>query len=167
MAGLKDGDDFKDGESFKSPSLLKFICAVVGFGGLALFFILSFSFGEEKTSAMGYSWLFAVIFFLTLGVGGLFWTLLHHASNSGWGTVVRRLMENLGSMIPFMLVLALPLVFPQFGFRDALWEWFPKRQAALEVAGEKAKKEAPAYIAEQEAKVEKAQKALDRSARKK
>lgn len=53
MAGLKDGDDFKDGESFKSPSLLKFICAVVGFGGLALFFILSFSFGEEKTSAMG------------------------------------------------------------------------------------------------------------------
>ena len=109
MAGLKDGDDFKDGEFFKSPGLLKFVCAVVGFGGLALFFILSFSFGEEKTGAMGYSWLFAVIFFLSLGIGGLFWTLLHHASNSGWGTVVRRLMENLGSMIPFVMVLAIPL----------------------------------------------------------
>lgn len=163
MAGLKDGDDFKDGEAFQSPSLLKLLCAVVGFGGLLLFFILSFSFGEEKTSAMGYSWLFAVIFFLTLGVGGLFWTLLHHASNSGWGTVVRRLMENLGSTIPFIMVLALPLVFPQFGFRDALWEWFPLRKAALEAAGEKAEKEAPAYIVEQEAKVKKAQKAVDKT----
>jgi hypothetical protein len=161
MAGLKDGDDFKDGEAFKSPALLKLLCAVVGFGGLLLFFILSFSVGEEKTGAMGYSWLFAVIFFLTLGVGGLFWTLLHHASNSGWGTVVRRLMENLGSTIPFMMVLALPLVFPQFGFRDALWEWFPLREAALESAGEKAEKEAAGYITEQESKVKKAQKAVD------
>ena len=38
MAGLKDGDDFKDGEAFKSPTLLKLLCAVVGFGGLLLFF---------------------------------------------------------------------------------------------------------------------------------
>ncbi len=78
---------------------------------MLLFFILRFSM-PDKAGAMGYSWLFAVIFFLSLAVGGLFWTLLHHASNSGWGTVVRRLMENLASLIPFMLILGLPFSSP-------------------------------------------------------
>ncbi len=149
MAGLKDGDDFRDGEFYKIPALIKLVCAVVGFGGLILFFILRFAM-PDSAGAMGYSWLFAVIFFLSLAVGGLFWTLLHHATNSGWGTVVRRLMENLASLIPFILILGLPLLIPQFGFRDALWEWFPKREAALHMAAEKAVEEKDAYIVVQE-----------------
>ncbi|MEM7601530.1 MAG: hypothetical protein AAF357_08960 [Verrucomicrobiota bacterium] len=156
MAGIKDGDDFKGGEFFKAPALLKLITGVVGFGGLILFFILSVAL-PEKTAAMGYSWLFAVVFFLTLAIGGVFWTLLHHASNTGWGTVVRRLMENLGSLIPVLLVLAIPLLIQQVGFRDGLWEWFPKRDAALTVAAEKAKKSKAGYLADHAAKVEKAQ----------
>jgi hypothetical protein len=156
MAGLKDGDDYKDGEFFKSPALLKLVCFAVGFGGLALFFILRFAM-PEKAGAMGYSWLFAVIFFLSLAVGGLFWTLLHHATNSGWGTVIRRLMENLATLIPFILVLALPLLISGFGFRDALWEWFPKRAAVLTSANEAAAQEKEAYIAERNAVITKAQ----------
>jgi len=155
MAGLKDGDDFRDGEFFKIPALLQLVCLAVGVGGLLLFFGLRLIL-PDQAGAMAYSWLFAVVFFLTLAVGGLFWTLLHHASNSGWGTVVRRLMENLATMIPFMLVLGLPLLVPQFGFRDALWEWFPKREAAIEVAGEKAAKEKEAYVAQHEEELEQA-----------
>ena len=75
--------------------------------------------------SMAYSWLFAVVFFMTLCVGGIFWTMLHHASNSGWGILVRRLMENLGSVIPLLFALALPLVIFE-GPRSALWEWLPK-----------------------------------------
>ncbi len=48
-----------------------------------------------------YSWLFAFYFFLTLSIGGCFWTLLHNVSNSGWGTSVRRTFENLGSTFPW------------------------------------------------------------------
>lgn len=158
MAGLKDGDDFKDGEFFKSPGLLKLLLAVIGFGGLALF--LGLSLKEERAGAMAYSWLFAVVFFLSLAVGGLFWTLLHHASNSGWGTVVRRLMENLATLIPFMLVLALPFLIPKWGFQDALWEWFPKRVAALEKSEAKAEKEVKAYIAKKEKELSSAEKSV-------
>tara|TARA_R110002096_G_scaffold119495_16_gene258999 strand:- start:414 stop:1931 length:1518 start_codon:yes stop_codon:yes gene_type:complete len=158
MAGLKDGDDFKDGESFKASGLLKFVFAVLGFGGLLLFFILRFAM-PEKAPEMGYSWLFAVIFFLSLAVGGLFWTLLHHASNSGWGTVVRRLMENLGSLIPFILILAIPLLFQTpFGFRDALWEWFPLREAALVAASDAAVEGKDAYVVSQQKALAEAEK---------
>ncbi len=160
MAGLKDGDDFKDGEFFKAPGLLKFLFLAVGVGGTVLFFLLRFIL-PDQAGAMGYSWLFAVVFFLSLGVGGLFWTLLHHASNSGWGVVVRRLMENLASVIPVMMLLGIPLLLPFFGFRDALWEWFPKREAALEIATEKANKGLDEYVADHNEKVAKAQKELD------
>lgn len=159
MAGIKDGDDYRDGERFKIPALLQLLCLGVGGGGTLLFFLLRFAM-PDKAGAMGYSWLFAVVFFLSLAVGGLFWTLLHHASNSGWGTVVRRLMENLASLIPFILVLGLPLLISSFGFRDALWEWFPKREAALHHAHEMAEKEKAAYVASREAEVGKARAAV-------
>jgi len=162
MAGLKDGDDFKDGEFFKAPAILKLLFFAMGVGGTALFFILRLAM-PEKAGAMGYSWLFAVVFFLSLGIGGLFWTLLHHASNSGWGVVVRRLMENLASVIPVMMILGIPLLIPSCGFRDALWEWFPKREAALEVAQGKAEKGLDAYVLEHEDKVSALTKDLEKA----
>lgn len=160
MAGLKDGDDYKDGEFFKTPALLKLVCFGVGFGGMLLFFILRFAM-PDKAGAMAYSWLFAVIFFLSLAVGGLFWTLLHHASNSGWGTVIRRLMENLASLVPFVLILGVPLLISGFGFRDKLWEWFPKREAALVAATALANEEKAAYITEKSAEIAVAQAAVE------
>lgn len=160
MAGLKNGDDYRDGERFKIPAQLQRICLGVGGGGLLLFLILTFAL-PGKAGAMAYSWLFAVIFFLSLAVGGLFWTMLHHASNSGWGTVVRRLMENLASLIPFILLLALPLLVSWFGFRDALWEWFPERKTVLEHAAHAAAQEKADYIASKQATIAEAKAAAD------
>lgn len=160
MAGLKDADDYRDGERFKIPALLQLVCLAVGGGGTLLFFLIRML-KPDAAGAMGYSWLFAVVFFLSLAVGGLFWTLLHHASNSGWGTVVRRLMENLANLIPVMLVVSIPLLFSFVGFRDKLWEWFPKREAALVAATEKAEKEKAAYITSRTAEVEKAKAAVE------
>jgi hypothetical protein len=124
MAGLKNADHFAQGEKF-TPGLLKWVLLMGGAGSAALFFIIASASGEQFRGAMAYSWLFAVTYFLSLTVGGIFWTLLHNASNSGWGVVVRRLMENLGSVVIVMFVLSLPLLTK--GFRDALWEWFPER----------------------------------------
>ena len=97
--------------------------------------------------AMGYSWLFAVVFFLTLAVGGIFWTLLHNATNSGWGVVVRRLMENLAWVIPVVMILALPLVVPG-KFRTALWEWIPMKAQVEHESQEHAEHDIEKYQAQ-------------------
>lgn len=83
---------------------------------------------QEGQSASGvsrgtyaYSWLFAFYFFLTLSIGGCFWTLLHNVSNSGWGTSVRRTFENLGSTYPWMCLFGIPLLIPSV--QQYLYEW--------------------------------------------
>ena len=68
-----------------------------------------------------YSWLYAFIFFVSLSLGGAFWMILHHLSNSGWGVSVRRLMEHLAGVFPWMAVIAIPLFFPQV--QKHLFEW--------------------------------------------
>ncbi|MDF1816480.1 MAG: hypothetical protein P1V20_30040 [Verrucomicrobiales bacterium] len=161
MAGLKDSDDYKNGERFKGAGNFGWIALGVGAVATAAFFLIAFADGKtgdgySMTSCMAFSWLFAVVFFLSIAVGGMFWTLLHHATNSGWGTLVRRLMENLGIMIPVLLFLALPLILPQIGFRDALWEWFEDRAVAESTAEKKADEKKAEYIADIKTKAEKA-----------
>ena len=68
-----------------------------------------------------YSWLYAFFYFLTIALGGCFWVLLHNVSNSGWGTSVRRTMENVGFVFPFMIIFSLPLLLPEV--QKALYEW--------------------------------------------
>lgn len=93
--------------------------AVVGIVGS--FLALSGRFGEYIAGTYAYSWMFAFYFFLTLSIGGVFWTLLHNVSNSGWGTSVRRTFENLGATFPWMFLLGLPFMFPQV--QQYLYEW--------------------------------------------
>lgn len=173
MAGLKNADDYQKGERFKGAGLLGMVSLIVGVVAIAIFFVVAFSSVNAKTgvegtaveyskrSSMAFSWLFAVVFFLSLAVGGMFWTLLHHATNAGWGTLVRRLMENVGIMIPVMFFLALPLVLEPMGFRNVLWEWMPLRQNAEANADKKAEMEIDAYIAKAKAKAAEAQADLE------
>lgn len=78
-------------------------------------------FGEWFQGTFAYSWVFAYYFFLTLSIGGVFWTLLHNVSNSGWGTSVRRTFENLGSTFPWIFLFGIPLLCPQVN--QYLYEW--------------------------------------------
>ncbi len=76
-----------------------------------------------------YSWLFAFCFYLTLSLGGCFWTLLHNVTNSGWGTSVRRTFENLGSTYPWMCLFGLPLLCPHV--QQYLYEWMNIHREAV------------------------------------
>ncbi len=67
-----------------------------------------------------HSWLVAVLFFLGIGLGSLFFVLLHHAAKAGWGVVVRRLAENLACAVPLLAVLFVPVV--AMGMHD-LFHW--------------------------------------------
>jgi hypothetical protein len=68
-----------------------------------------------------YSWLFAAFYFFSLCIGGLFWTCLHHATDSEWSVVVRRQMENLGKLLPISLLFFLPILL--FCTKE-LWKWW-------------------------------------------
>lgn len=119
-----------DGEHIKEGSLSKWIGMS---GGIALLgFIVSgwllFSNNPAENAAKdslagryAYSWLFAFAFFVSFALGAAFWLLLHHVSNSGWGISVRRLMEHLACVFPWMALIAVPFFFPQV--QQHLFEW--------------------------------------------
>ncbi|KAB2881035.1 hypothetical protein F9K33_02210 [bacterium] len=88
---------------------------IVGAAGLAL-------------SAAGYvmdskqffhSYLVAFTFWTSIGLGGLFFTLLNHLVGSEWSIVLRRISETIMVTLPIMLVFFVPII---FGFHD-LYHW--------------------------------------------
>lgn len=129
-----------DGERLDAKKLafVKNLSLLVGVACVGVTWVLLFfgsRFGEAGAAAgdmASYSYLFAIIFFLTIGMGGLFWTLLHHATNSGWGIVVRRQMENIAGILPWVFVLMIPFWFPQV--RSDLYEWEVKLNKLLNYA---------------------------------
>ncbi len=140
MSAHKSIEDLPpEGERFDLTKIAKLLglLLAVGAGCLGVCAVLAFN-GSWRPS-IAYSLLFAFIFYFTLVLGGIFWTLLHNATNSGWGVSVRRLMENLGAMMPWMGLFALPLLLVP-GMRDALWEWIPDRAQMVHAAEEYADK---------------------------
>ena len=79
--------------------------------------LLGFIFRREQTS---YSWLFGFSYFFTIAVGMLFWTCLHHATDSAWSVLVRRQLENLASLLPYFALLFIPLLL----VARYLWHWW-------------------------------------------
>jgi hypothetical protein len=67
--------------------------------------------GRELRRELAFSWLFANIYFFTILIGCLFWIIVHHSTDSGWGILVRRQMENLAALLPWMTLFFIPFVF--------------------------------------------------------
>lgn len=57
-----------------------------------------------------FSWLLAVLFYLSLALGALYFVLIHYATQAGWGIVVRRLGENTMATLPLFAVLFVPIL---------------------------------------------------------
>jgi hypothetical protein len=66
-----------------------------------------------------YSYLNAFVFWTTLMLGGLFFTMLHHISGAVWSTVLRRLLESFMITVPIMALFFVPII---FGIHD-LYHW--------------------------------------------
>ncbi len=113
---------------------VKTICLAVAAIGTLISLYLLFLAPEKVRGNFAYSWVFAFYFFLTLSIGGVFWTLLHNVSNSGWGTSVRRTFENLGSTYPWIFLFGIPLLFPQVN--QYLYEWMNTHRDATGVIKE-------------------------------
>ncbi len=69
-----------------------------------------------------HSWLFSFFFFFSLCAGALFWVLLHYVTNAGWGVLLRRQMENVASLFPWIGLLFLPILLDAF-WGHHLYSW--------------------------------------------
>lgn len=114
------------GHSWNRIPAIGAACAVLGVAGCAML-------GPGNPKQFFFSWLMAYLFFLSLALGALFFTLFMYACQGGWGIVVRRLCETVFATIPVMAVLFLPLLFglnnlypwsvPGAAEQDALVRW--------------------------------------------
>jgi hypothetical protein len=117
-------------ETFNGRNTSRILLALVGVGAGALLITLIVGFaapgGSELRRQFAFSWLFAFIYFFTILIGCFFWILVHHATDSGWGIVVRRQMENLAGLLPWMILFFIPL----FIFRRDIWDWIAAKESA-------------------------------------
>ena len=68
---------------------------------------------------MFHSYLTAFVFWVTIGLGGLFFTLLHHLTGAVWSVVLRKFSESLMGVLPWMLLFFIPVI---FGLHE-LYHW--------------------------------------------
>jgi hypothetical protein len=106
-----------EGEYFEASRFagLSIVCGVVGILGL----VLSLVGGVISPVQFSFSWLFGFIFFFTLCIGCLFWTIVHHVTDAEWSVVVRRQLENIALLMPVLAVLFLPI----WIWRHYLYRW--------------------------------------------
>jgi hypothetical protein len=74
---------------------------------------------SEVRRQFAFSWLFAFLYFFTILIGCFFWIIVYHSTDSGWGILIRRQMENLAALIPYMAIFFIPL----FLLRREIWNW--------------------------------------------
>src|SRR5256885_12447507 len=82
-----------------------------------------------NTRQLAYSYLLAFMFFLSICLGSMFLTILHHLFDANWTSPVRRLTEHIAFLLPVMGILFIPIAL--FAIRDAnhqggeamLYEW--------------------------------------------
>ena len=110
--------DLKDAGSlpklFLAAGVVGVLCSLLGL-------LLGFT-GFVSRDQFAYSWLFGFSYCFTICVGALFWTCLHHATDAEWSVVVRRVLENLACLIPYLAIAFLPLLV--FGCVPKLWQWW-------------------------------------------
>jgi len=79
---------------------------LIGLGGLGGLIGI---FTPSLTKQFAYSYLLAFIFFLSLCLGGMFMTIIHHLFDANWSVPLRRINEHLGFLLPVMAVLFIPI----------------------------------------------------------
>ena len=99
-----------------SPPAAKGSALVVAFAVLAIASGAAVAIGALSGDRWGadprrlaFSYLVALMFVTTVGVGSLAWVMLHHLTGAVWSVVIRRLMENLTRPLPLIALLFIPV----------------------------------------------------------
>ncbi|HOX24697.1 MAG TPA: quinol:cytochrome C oxidoreductase [Candidatus Krumholzibacteria bacterium] len=82
---------------------------VVGFAALAAAVALGWRDGDQLRH-FSFSWLVSFAFFLSISLGALVFLPIQYVTRSSWSVVVRRLAEVIAMALPFLAILALPVL---------------------------------------------------------
>jgi hypothetical protein len=97
-------------------SRIPLIAAVIGIVALGVTVAL----GRDDLKQFFYSYLLGYMFCLAIALGAMWFVLVHHITNAGWGIVVRRIAENVMGTFPLLALLFIPIAL--FGV-DELFHW--------------------------------------------
>jgi hypothetical protein len=64
---------------------------------------------DANSKQFFFSWLTSFAFYTTIGLGALFFVILHHLVRASWSTGIRRIAENLAINLPLMALFAIPV----------------------------------------------------------
>ncbi|MBH55347.1 MAG: hypothetical protein CMI18_13520 [Opitutaceae bacterium] len=108
------------------------------FGGL-IFLIISligvymgFTNGKARPA---YGLLIMFSFYLSIGLGMLLLTMIHHVFGSGWSTVIRRQLEHGIAIFPWLGLIFVPFLLISYlsGDPGFIWKWFDKTAVETDV----------------------------------
>lgn len=143
---------FPDHPDWAGPQRLALGAAVVGLGAFvaAGFINLSTADAAHADAAKGQfflSYLSGFIFWLSLPVGGMALLMIHYLAKTSWGVLLKRFIEAATRTLPFMALLAVPLVVAAFAGKSSPYWWSDPYKAQAEMRAEGTatgeKKEAP------------------------
>ena len=101
---------------YNSKKSNNYILIAIGLILLLIAFLNGFSSKEFY-----FSFLTSYFFWLSILLGGIFFTLVHHGFSATWSTVIRRVMENIIVLMPIFTVLFLPIIYGM----EKLFKWLP------------------------------------------
>ena len=93
--------------------------------GLFLIAVLSYCalVGKMDTSRFWHSYLFSIVFFISISLGAMFFVLMQHLSFAGWSVVVRRIAEVFSKSIWLPLVFLVPIIISLLLHDHSLFHW--------------------------------------------
>jgi hypothetical protein len=71
-----------------------------------------------------HAWLFGFMYFFSVLVGCFFWNCLHHATDTEWGVVVRRQIENLSGLLKYIGIFFIPIASVILFGSHLMYEWY-------------------------------------------
>jgi len=128
QATLSPNEDYKLGDL--GPKLTK-TAGLVGLAALAVSAVLGFIKGDHYAQFQ-HSYLIAYIYFLSIALGGMFFTMVLHLMRGGWAGVVRRTAEILAGTIPLFAVLSLVVILPAVFGNYELYKWVSAEKVAAD-----------------------------------
>jgi hypothetical protein len=85
-----------------------------------------------KPTEFLYSWLWAFMFFLSLGLGALFLVIAHHLFDAGWSVPIRRFCEHIANLLfPWLFFLFIPILIGAKAIYPWMHESHPKLDHSL------------------------------------
>lgn len=91
------------GHLIRKLPVLGIIVGVIGFAA-------TFAMGASQMKQVYFSLLVSSMFFLSIGLGCLFFVLIQFATKAGWSVVVRRFAENIAMTLPIIGIICLAVV---------------------------------------------------------